>query len=154
MGRRMSMVLGRVSLRKSNVPRDERRMAAELAIRAGRAHMAVGAWNEALSEFRRALALDPAVLTGRLHVLWAEWNTAGSEAERRAQRNDVLREVADVLTHDPNSGFCHYVVGVLRMHEGDHARAERALARSLVLDPSNRDAERHLRIVRMRRSAP
>jgi hypothetical protein len=145
-----TFAIGKVALVKRGGMGTEGSALAEAAIRAGRAHMGVGAWGSALLEFGRAHSLAPNLIGARLYQLWAQWKTCPDPAERRASRPQLVREIADTLVRDPGFGFCHYVVGVLRMEDDELEKAERSLTRSLRLDPSNRDAERHLRIVRMR----
>jgi hypothetical protein len=127
----------------------ERRLAAELASRAGRAQMAAGMWREALDEFRRALELDPEAQEYALYALWAELQVA-PEGHAGSKKVELVKEAAAQIRRDPSFGFAFYVIGALRMEEGESAKAEKALMKAIELDPHNRDAERRLRLLHMR----
>ncbi len=128
----------------------ERGLAAELALRAGRAHMAAAAWREALEELRRARELDPTASEYGLYVQWAELQASPNDPEAEGRRVALAREAVAQRKRDPHFGFAYYVVGALRMDDGDLVKAEVALKKSIELDPQNRDAERRLRLLHMR----
>jgi tetratricopeptide (TPR) repeat protein len=129
-----------------------RRLAAELALRAGRGHLNLRAFERALGEFRRATELDPEVAEYRVYVDWAELMLATDPRTHRRKRAAVVRSATQQLRTDPNFGFGLYVIGALRMDAGQHEKAASALELSLKLDPDNHDADR--RLGKLRSGAP
>ncbi len=128
------------------------RLAAELAIRAGRGHLNLRAFERALDEFRRATELDPEITAYRVDVDWAELLLASAPRAHRRKRAAVVRSATQQLRTDPSFGFGLYVIGALRMDAGQHEKAASALELSLKLDPDNHDAER--RLGKLRAGAP
>lgn len=107
--------------------------------------------------FARALALvqqccniEPTAHVYRMYRLWAELRSAGASDDLRAETRQLLREFVDDERH---KGFAHYALGFMALQDGKEETAERHFKKAVTIDKTNKDAERHLRILERRREA-
>lgn len=135
-------------------PVDERRsgLQAEQAHQRGRMHMGYDAWPLAARELRRAAELDPTMLEYELFAAWAEFRADPPADERAAAAaREALEELAQrVRRKDRDHAFAWHVRGQLAAIEGDDEAALKYFSRALANDPSDAEAERFVRLLKLR----
>ncbi|MFO0617440.1 MAG: tetratricopeptide repeat protein [Polyangiaceae bacterium] len=129
----------------------EQRLLAEQAFQRGRVHLDAERTAQALTAFKRAVELAPDNPEFSLLTLWCEarsrvWADEDAAAELR-------RRAALAVSRDPNLAFGYHILGYLAFAAQDLERAKKFFARALKLDPSIKDAERHLRLTQARLDA-
>jgi len=131
-------------VRKSQIER-RRRFYAERAFRQGRAHLDAAAFPQAAEAFRVARKHDEEdTVEFALCLAWAEYR------EGSGSRGRVEGLAKRALRRDRDLGVAHYVLGYLSYADGDEARAISRMRRAVEADGSLRDAQRILRLLRMR----
>jgi tetratricopeptide (TPR) repeat protein len=137
----------------------EARLLAEAAFQLGAGYLRANSLARAAQELRRAVEISPEATEYTLYAKWAEFaHEQGklSAAEKAAQLASLEVSAEAALEQVTDLGFAHYVLGQVYSHEGDDERALRSFRRAARLDPELIDAERHVRLLelRKRRSAP
>ena len=115
---------------------------ADVAINVGGAYILQGKWNKAVQVLSKAAELHPdnvmiwtnlgAAHLGRLEL-------AGPQQQERA-----IRAYEKALAIDPKTPNIHYHLGLIHKDRGDLERAAEAFRQALVVDPTDRDAQRWL----------
>jgi len=119
----------------------------------GKQRLDLGDFTAAVEFFRRAAELAPEEERYHFYEGWAELQTLPEGKERETLKAELARQVKATLRSDQpkEEAFAHYVLGRLRIMDGDEERGVVSLRRALRLDPSLLDAERHLRVLAIRR---
>ena len=132
----------------------EARLLAEAAFQLGLGHLRTGALARAAQELRQAAELLPAATEYAFHAQWAEFaNEQASldETKRRAALKALVTSAEAILEQVPDLGFAYYVLGQVQLHEGHDEAARRNFRRAHRLDAELVDAERHLRLLEVRK---
>ena len=135
----------------------EARLLAEAAFQLGVSYLRSSSLARAVQELSRAVELTPGAPEYALYARWAEY---AHEHGKLSAEDDAARIVAlDVaanraLEQVADLAFAHYVLGQVYMHDGDDDRALRSFKRAVRLDPEMIDAERHVRLLDLRKRRP
>lgn len=134
----------RTPMFRPSIVAQKRRLIAEQSFRAGRTHLEGGRFEVAAKAFERAVGLedDPEI---ELHLLFARWRAGNADVAATLDR-----KAKEHLRRDPQSAFVPYVIAHRMLDAGDEERALKAFRRAVQLDPTLRDAERHVRLLAMR----
>ena len=136
-------------------PPDSRRarIEAEQAFQKGLADLRANHLARAAKELSEASRLFPEAAEYKLYAAWAAFR-ATDDAEALQRKRPALRTIAtSALRQDRGLAVGHYILGHLALLDDDEPSAERFFKNALKLDPTNVDAERHVRLL-ARRSRP
>jgi tetratricopeptide (TPR) repeat protein len=128
------------------------RLEGEAAFQRGVKYMREGVWVRAASELRTAVELCPEHPEYELYERWAAFRTAPADADRDALVAELVELVRRALTADLELAFGWHVRAQLAAIAGDDDRAHKAFRRALQLDPADREAERWVRLLEIRRT--
>jgi cytochrome c-type biogenesis protein CcmH/NrfG len=103
---------------------------------------------EALEMVREAIALDPEQPE---YLALCAWLTHQSEGNPPTISPTVEQLLMEALEHGPECERAHHYAGLLFKRAGRLDDALQHFAHALSLDPTNVEAERELRLERMRR---
>ncbi len=143
------------SARPVSQPPDSRRarIEAEQAFQKGLADLRANHLARAAKELSEASRLFPEAAEYKLYAAWAAFR-ATDDAEALQRKRPALRTIAtSALRQDRGLAVGHYILGHLALLDDDEPSAERFFKNALKLDPTNVDAERHVRLL-ARRSRP
>lgn len=123
------------------------RLLAELTFRRGKNSLRAGLMGRALGDLRRATELDPDAIEYALYATWAEYSTTRDRLRQDALRETLADLVPKALSQDRRLAFAHFVQGQLYLAKKQDDLARKAFRIAYELDPSDKDAERHLRLL-------
>ncbi len=126
----------------------EQRLLAEQAFQRGRVHLEAERSAQAAMAFKRALELAPDNAEFELLALWCE--TRGRVWADGEVASELRKRAALAVSRDPNLAFAYHVLGYLAFAGQDLDRAKKFFTRALKLDPTLKDAQRHLRLAQAR----
>lgn len=126
------------------------RLRAEQMFQSGRAHLREGHWAAALVDFDKAAELHPEAIEYRLHAAWAEFRTLDDPERMEELKKQLAKLALRAVRQDRDMAFPHYVHGQLFLMAGDEEAAYRSFRFALKLDPGDKDAERHYRVLERR----
>lgn len=138
--------------RRSSRPPDVQRarLEAEQAFQRGKAALAAHHVARAVTELRQATKLYPDAAEYQLHLAWAEFR-ALEDPDQIVRQRPVLKAIAlSALQKDRGLAIAHFIAGQVALLDDDTVAAERFFKIAFKLDPSNRDAERHVRLLARR----
>ncbi len=141
------------SARASVPPPDDvkqRRLRAEALYQSGRAALREGLVAKALGELRRAADLHPEAKEYRLCAVWAELLDSKDEQWRVALRSQLDDLVREAVVENREVAIPHYIKAHLNLFAGDEVNALKCFRMARRLDPDDRDAERHYRVLSQR----
>ena len=101
------------------------------------AHLAHGAFAEAVAEFRRVSTIDPLVADRAMRLPGL---IAGVAALRRGELRDAHRHLEAVRAEAPDSSEVHRILGLTYLVAGDRARSLEHLNTAIRFNPSNERA--------------
>lgn len=99
---------------------------------------------------RRACELAPTDAALRLQMEWAALRAGALDEEGISKLRGTLREL---VSDDAQKKFAYYALGHLALVEKKDDAAEKFFRKAVELDKHNKDAERHLRIIELRRKS-
>ncbi len=134
-------------------PAGERRakVTAEAALHRAQRYMRNGAWAPALHEIDQARSLCPEEVEYALYAAWAHFSLGTADTSEATLRAKLEHLVKKALRENRELAFGYYVRGRLALLDGDDDRAERSFRIAIKLDPDNREAQSHLRLLQGRR---
>ncbi|HJL39021.1 MAG TPA: hypothetical protein RMG95_25200 [Polyangiaceae bacterium LLY-WYZ-15_(1-7)] len=136
---------------RPSVVAKRRRFLAEKAFRAARRHLDRGQWEPAEKELRKAVQLEDDSTEYALCLSWARFRGARAPSEKAALREELDERVKAALRHDREMAYAHYVRAHLYLLDENEAKALRGFRRAADLDPELFDAQRHARLLAMRK---
>jgi tetratricopeptide (TPR) repeat protein len=123
------------------------RLRAEQLFQSGRKHLREGRWQKALADLDKAAKRYPEAIEYKLHAAWAEFRML-DDPERMEELKEELADLAlRAVRQDKTISFAHYVHAQLFLMAGDEKAARRSFGVAWKLDRSDRDAERHYRVL-------
>ncbi len=142
-------------LRASTPPRQSteqraQRLSAEQHFQRGKRLLRAGDLVRASAELLAAREQMPEASEYALYAAWIAYRTA-TDAERPDRERAVKLAAGTALRGDPSIAFAHYVMGSVKLAEGDDDQAEKFFKRAIKHDPTERDAERQVRLIAIRR---
>jgi tetratricopeptide (TPR) repeat protein len=99
---------------------------------------------------KRALELSPNDEGYRLQMQWAALRAGVLDEEGLSKLRATLREQ---VSDEQHKKFAYYALGHLALFEKKDEAAEKFFRKAIELDKNNKDAERHLRIIELRRKS-
>lgn len=123
------------------------RLRAEQLFQSGRKHLRDGHWAKALADLDKAARLYPEAIEYKLHAAWAEFRTLDDPARMEALKEELGDLALAAVRQDRTMAFAHYVHAQLFLMGGDEKAARRSFGVAWKLDRSDRDAERHYRVL-------
>jgi tetratricopeptide (TPR) repeat protein len=96
----------------------------------------------------KACEADPDNELYKLYRMWAAFRANALDASELSAFKSVLREK---LNDDLLKAFAFYAMGHVLLGDKKDEQAERFFAKAVELDKNNKDAERHLRLIELRR---
>jgi hypothetical protein len=98
----------------------------------------------------RACEADPSNDVYKLYRLWAAFRANTLQEGELASFKALVREK---LNDDLQKGFAYYVMGHLMLAEKKEDNAEKFFRKAKELDKNNKDAERHIRLLELRKKS-
>jgi CheY-like chemotaxis protein len=129
------------------------RIEAERAFRQGMRLLEQSALPGALRAFARALELNADEPEYRMFEAWVEYLIARGQEARALARAKAAACAQRMLERDRDAVRAHGILGQLAYAAGDFDAAERHFRVALRGDPSDREAQRGLRLVERRRAS-
>jgi len=99
---------------------------------------------------RRACELAPSDAALRLQMEWAALRAGALDEEGIGKLRGTLREL---VNDNDQKKFAYYALGHVALVEKKDDAAEKFFRKAVELDKNNKDAERHLRIIELRRKS-
>jgi tetratricopeptide (TPR) repeat protein len=99
---------------------------------------------------KRAFELSPNDEGYRLQMQWAALRAGVLDEEGLSKLRATLREQ---VSDEQHKKFAYYALGHLALFEKKDEAAEKFFRKAIELDRNNKDAERHLRIIELRRKS-
>jgi hypothetical protein len=99
---------------------------------------------------RRACELAPTDQVWQLQMQWAALRAGVLDEEGIAKLRAILREL---VSDNDQKKFAYYALGHVALVEKKDDAAEKFFRKAVELDKNNKDAERHLRIIELRRKS-
>ncbi|HSQ62089.1 MAG TPA: DUF4388 domain-containing protein [Polyangiaceae bacterium] len=133
---------------------EQARLIADVVFTIGAGYLRSNSLARAAEELRRAAELVPDSREYTLFAKWAEFANEQSKleaAEKGAALASLEVSAEAALEQVTDLGFAHYVLGQVYLNEGDEERALRSFKRGARLDPELIDADRHVRLLELRR---
>jgi Tfp pilus assembly protein PilF len=97
---------------------------------------------------RKACEAQPENAVYAMYCMWAALRSNNLPEDGVAKLRATLR---DRVSDDQYKKFAYYALGHLSLYEKKEEAAEKFFRRAVELDKNNKDAERHLRIIELRR---
>lgn len=123
------------------------RLRAEQLFQSGRTHLREGHWQKALVDFKKAANHYPEAIEYELHAAWAEFRSLDEPERMEALKTELAELALRAVRQDRTMSFAHYVHAQLFLMAGDEKAARRSFGLAWKLDRSDRDAERHYRVL-------
>jgi len=98
----------------------------------------------------KACEVEPANDLYKMYRLWAGFRASALQEADVATLRNLVR---DKLGDEQLKGFAHYAMGHLMLVEKKDEAAEKFFRKAKELDKNNRDAERHVRLLELRRKS-
>jgi hypothetical protein len=98
----------------------------------------------------KASAAEPNNPVYAMHCKWAAFRAKALAEEGVAELRALLRER---ISDDQHKAFAYYALGHIALEDKKEEAAERFFSKAIELDGENKDAQRHLRILELRRKA-
>jgi curved DNA-binding protein CbpA len=124
-------------------------LAAEFAFQKGLVHFRKKNFPEALRHFQEAYKLNPEEGEHLAYVAWALYSDPKSN--RKSLLPKVKEQLLKAIRISPNSATCHYFLGEIYLAMDEERRAFTCFDKVLEIKPDHLEAQRHIRIIRMRR---
>jgi tetratricopeptide (TPR) repeat protein len=99
---------------------------------------------------RRACELAPNDQAWQLQMQWAALRAGALDEDGIGKLRAILREL---VSDNDQKKFAYYALGHLALVEKKDDAAEKFFRKAVELDKNNKDAERHLRIIELRRKS-
>jgi tetratricopeptide (TPR) repeat protein len=99
---------------------------------------------------RKACEAEPDNQVYSMYGMWAAFRANALRQEEIAKLRLLLRER---VSDDQYKAFAYYALGHISLAEKKDDQAEKFFMKAVELDKNNKDAERHLRIIAVRRKA-
>ena len=98
--------------------------------------------------FRKACEAEPNNATYSMFSMWAAFRAGVLQGEDIGKlRTELRTKVSD----EDHKAFAYYALGHIALHEKKDDAAEKFFRKAVECDRNNKDAERHLRIIDLRR---
>jgi hypothetical protein len=97
---------------------------------------------------RKACEAEPNNEVYSMYSMWAEFRSNALSEEGVAKLRLILREK---VSDDQHKGFAYYALGHISLFEKKEEAAEKFFRKAVELNKHNKDAERHLRVLELRR---
>jgi hypothetical protein len=97
---------------------------------------------------RKACEAEPKNEIYSMYCMWAELRSNVLREEGLTKLRQILREK---ISDDQHKGFAYYALGHIALYEKKEEAAEKFFRKAVELDKHNKDAERHLRVLELRR---
>jgi len=120
----------------------------EESFRAGQDALRENKFARAHDLLRKACDTDPNNEVYSMFCLWAALRAGTLQEEGLSKLRTLLR---NRVTDDQYKGFAYYALGHVALVEKKDEAAEKFFRRAIELDKNNKDAERHLRVIELRR---
>jgi len=124
-------------------------MAAEFAFQKGLVHFRKKNFPEALRHFQEAYKLNPEEGEHLAYVAWTLY--ADPKSDKKSMLPKVKEQLLKAIRISPNSATCHYFLGEIYLAMDEERRAFTCFDKVLEIKPDHLEAQRHIRIIRMRR---
>ncbi|MCA9667173.1 MAG: DnaJ domain-containing protein [Myxococcales bacterium] len=122
---------------------------AEFAFQKGTVFFRKKQFKPALAEFKEAVKLNPK--EGE-HLAWVAWTIyCDPKTNRERMLPKIKQQLLEAINISPRSAASHYFLGEIYLAMEDSNRALTCFNRALDIQPNHIDAQRHVRIIRMRR---
>ena len=99
---------------------------------------------------KRAVELSPNDEAVRMQMQWAALRAGVLDEEGVTKLRSTLREQ---VSDEAHKKFAYYALGHLALYEKKDDAAEKFFRKAVELDKNNKDAERHMRIIELRRKS-
>lgn len=123
----------------------------ERELEKGKKLLAQGHVERAREAFERADKLLPHAADTTLYLRWCTYLATEDPIAKKKAEGAVRTAIVAALKQDRAMAFAHYAQGRLSLIDGDERAAERAFAIAVACDASDLDAQRYLRLLRLRR---
>ena len=120
------------------------------AFRAAQEAMREQQFGRAHELMRKACEGDPDNETYSMYSMWAAFRANALRQEELIKLRSLLR---DKVSDDLHKGFAYYALGHIALAEKKDDAAEKFFMKAAELDKTNKDAERHVRIIAVRRKS-
>ncbi len=100
--------------------------------------------------FAKACEAEPDNETFKMYRLWAAFRAGAIEDADLTALKTILR---DKLNDDQQKAFAYYAMGHIVLADKKEDAAEKFFKKAIELDKNNRDAQRHLRLIELRRKS-
>jgi len=107
-------------------------------------------WPRAHETMRKVCELDSA---NELYTMYQRWTALRSNLLDEDGMSKLRASLRDKLADETLGKFAYYALGHLALAEKKDDAAEKLFKKALELDKHNKDAERHLRIIELRRKS-
>jgi tetratricopeptide (TPR) repeat protein len=97
---------------------------------------------------QKALAADP---NNAIYLMYQKWAAFRSNLLDEEGVSKLRAELREKVSDDLHRAFAYYALGHIALADKKDEAAERFFARAVELDKENKDAERHMRILELRR---
>jgi len=122
---------------------------AEVAFQKGLVLFRKKRFRDAREQFKESVRLAPS--EGE-HLAWvARCVFSDPRTDREKMLPKLKQQLLEAVNISPRSPACHYFLGEVYLALDDTKRAMTCFNRTIEINPNHVDAERHLRIIRMRR---
>jgi tetratricopeptide (TPR) repeat protein len=130
-------------------PSSTSRMDAEFYFRKGVTALANGSHAQAIDAFTKALEKKPDDADYKIYLTWTRFDDP--KAAKDAMAKETLAQIEAFLAQHEKFGRGHLWVGLIHKFMNHPERAERAFKAAIERDKNLMEAERELRLLRMRR---
>jgi curved DNA-binding protein CbpA len=121
---------------------------AEFSFQKGLVHLRKKNFSEALQHFQEAYTLNPKEGEHLAYMAWALFSDP--KTNKTAMLPKIKEQLLQSIYISPNSVPCHYFLGEIYLAMGKERRAYACFDKVLEINPDHIEAERHLRLLRMR----
>ncbi|MCB9557109.1 MAG: DnaJ domain-containing protein [Deltaproteobacteria bacterium] len=127
----------------------QRTIQAEIAFQKATVAFRKRDFDTALAQFKESTRLNPE--EGE-HLAWVAWTVySDPRTNKEAIIARVKQQLLEAIKLSPRSAQCHYFLGEVYLAMDDPGRAVTCFNQVLELQPGHIEAERHLRLIRMRK---
>ncbi|MCC6749377.1 MAG: DnaJ domain-containing protein [Deltaproteobacteria bacterium] len=122
---------------------------AELEFQKGLVFHRKKAFVEAVAAFKEAVRLNPKEAE---HLAWMAWSLfQDPRTDHKQMLPKIKQQLLEAVQMKPNNQACQYFLGEVYLSTGDEGRAMTCFNKVLDINPDHIDAQRQVRLIRMRR---